>query len=334
MDELKKKFEVAEKAISVVTKASLGLGSAIFLIYCMMNGGFPDGLSLSDSLCILYIFTVFSAGTLVFYFFLMCLGLSICHLVFWLTGYSFIEQILLRITDTGYTSGQRMRGFRKAPSEFYRTRKRQRQFIHHVIFPPIATIFHSVSVLTLILIITQIHHDQMLWYFRLVISAIGLAVWFIILDFNRQRRGQLKFVLPGENAVDKVEKDIRIGNMILSIAIPLVVTMLLGLFGDSAERTMEVLGFRHNSATVYVKKEWSSVLTRHGVKSSEAELPPYASRYDNVTVALSSFGTSVTLQFHSDKLPRTQTIRVPASEVLIDPLHGSPGGSEAASSVD
>lgn len=153
-------------------------------------------------------------------------------------------------------------------------------------------------------------------------------------DFNRQRRGQLKFVLPGESAVEKVEKDIRIDNMILSIAIPLVVTMLFGLFGDSAEQTMEVLGFRHDSATVYVKKEWSSVLTRHGVKSSEAKLPPYASRYDNVTVALSSFGTSVTLQFHSDKFPRTQTLRVPASEVLIDPLHGSPGSSEAASSVD
>jgi len=331
MDELKKKFEVAEKAISVLTKASLGLGSAIFLIYCMMNGGFPDGLSLSDSLSILYIFTVFSAGTLVFYFFLMCLGLSICHLFFRLTGYSLIEQILVRMSDAAYGSWQRMRALRKGPSEFYRTRKRPRQFIYHVVFPPIATIFHSISVLTVILIVTQVHHDHLLWYFRLIISAIGLAVWFVILDFNRQRRGQLKFVLPGENAVQKAEKDIRTGNMILSVAIPIVVTMLLGLFGDSAERTMNVLGFRHDSATVYVKNEWSSVLTRHGVKGSEAELPPYAFRYDNVTVALSSFGTSVTLQFHSDKDPRTQTLRVPAAEVLIDPLH-SPDGSKAASS--
>ncbi|PPC61692.1 hypothetical protein C1Y41_17345 [Pantoea sp. ICBG 1758] len=331
MDELKKKFEVAEKAISVLTKASLGLGSAIFLFYCMMNGGFPDGLSLSDSLRILYIFTVFSAGTLVFYFFLMCLGLSICHLLFRLTGYSLIEQVLLRMSDTGYTSGQRMRSVRKGPSEFYRTGKRQRQFIHHVVFPPIATIFHSISMLTVILIITQIHHDKVLWYFRLVISAIGLAVWFVILDFNRQRRGQLKFVLPAENAVERAKKDIRTGNVTLSIVIPIAVTMLLGLFSDSAERTMKALGFRHDSATVYVKKEWSSVLTRHGVKGSEAELPPYALRYDNVTVALYSFGTSVTLQFHGDKELRAQTLRVPATEVLIDPLHSSEGSKAVAS---
>lgn len=86
MDELKKKFEVAEKAIAVLTKLSFGLGSAIFMVYCALNGGFPDSLSLADSLRIFYIVTVFSLGTLFVYFFLMCVGafllsscLSLCE---------------------------------------------------------------------------------------------------------------------------------------------------------------------------------------------------------------------------------------------------------------
>lgn len=127
MDEMKKRFELTEKILSVLTKVSFGLGSAIFLVYCMMNGGFPDGLSLADSLRIFYIFTVFSAGTLIFYFFLMCLGLSLCHLAYRLTNVSYIERILHRALNWGNTLSRRITVLRRGSSEFYRTRKRQRK---------------------------------------------------------------------------------------------------------------------------------------------------------------------------------------------------------------
>jgi len=324
MDEMKRRFELTEKVLSVLTKVSFGLGSAIFLVYCMMNGGFPDSLSLADSLRIFYIFTVFSAGTLIFYFFLMCLGLSLCHLVYRLTNVSFIERILHRALDWGNTLSRRITVLRRGSSEFYRTRKRQRKFIHHVVFPPIANVFHSISVLTLILIVVLVQHDRLTWYVRLVTSAISLAVWFIILDVNRQRQRQLKFVLPRPDAVERAVRDIRMGNLTITLVIPIAVTMMLGLFGDSADRTMRILGFRQEHATVYVSETWSTVLTRHGIVGMQANLKPYVSRYDNVTVALTSFGTSVTLQFHTSSKP--QTLLVPATEVLIDPLHGPPSG--------
>ncbi|WP_337022170.1 hypothetical protein [Pantoea anthophila] len=93
---------------------------------------------------------------------------------------------------------------------------------------------------------------------------------------------------------------------------------MLGLFGDSAGRTMHILGFRHEHATIYMRETWSTVLLRHGIEGKDAQLAPYTSLYDDVTVALTSFGTSVTLQFHD--ATGTLTLRVPVAEVLIDPL--------------
>lgn len=324
MDEMKKRFELTEKILSVLTKASFGLGSAIFLVYCMMNGGFPDSLSLADSLRILYVFTVFSGGTLIFYFFLMCLGLSICHLTYRLANTTFMERILYKTADWANTVSRRITVLRRGPSEFHRTRKRPRKFIHHVVFPPVAHVFHGISVLTVVLIVVFVQHDRLAWYVRLLTSAVSLAVWFIILDVNRQRQKQLKFVLPGPEAIERAERDIRTGNFTITLVIPILVTMMLGLFGDSANHTMRILGFRQEHATVYIRETWSTVLTRHGIVGVEADLKPYVSRYDNVTVALTSFGTSVTLQFHTDS--KLHTLLLPASEVLIDPLHTLPSG--------
>lgn len=91
---LKKKFEVAEKAMSILTKLSFRLRSAIFLVYCAKNGDFPDGLSVADRLWIFYIVAAFSAGTLVVYFFLMCLGLFICHILYRLSVTTRIGRML------------------------------------------------------------------------------------------------------------------------------------------------------------------------------------------------------------------------------------------------
>lgn len=332
MDELKKKLELTEKAISVLTKLSFGLGSAIFMVYCALNGGFPDSLSLADSLRIFYIVTVFSLGTLIVYFFLMCMGLSFYHLAYRLANLSLIARGYDRLAKKSRAARYKMVAWRsrfkfvvlrRRRSEFFRNYKRPRSFIYHVVFTPAAGLFHSFTVLTLIIIAFAIQHDRLLWYIRLGSAALLLGLWFIILDMNRQRRRQMKFVLSGPESIAREERDMRSGNLAVTFLFLTAVTFMLGLFTDTARQTMRVLGFRHDNATVYVKKEWSTVLTRHGITGSDAELPPYESMYDNVTVALSSFGTSVTLEFHVHG--KMQTLRVPAAEVLIDPLNASFG---------
>ncbi|WP_275234889.1 hypothetical protein [Pantoea ananatis] len=331
MVDLNKRFEVAEKAISVLTKLSFGLGSAIFMVYCALNGGFPDSLSLADSLRIFYIVTVFSLGTLCVYFFLMCVGLSFYHLVYRFAKVSLIRRGFNRLTeknrlirDKAVMLRRKFAELRGRRSEFYRTYKRPRPFIYHVVFTPAAGLFHIFALITLVVIAFVIQHDRILWYVRLTWASLLLGMWFIILDVNRQRRGQMKFLLSGPESIVKEQRDIQTGNLAITLLFLTAVTFMLGLFTDTASQTMRVLGFRHDSVTVYVKKEWSTVLTRHGINGSAAELPPYTSRYDNVTVALSSFGTSVTLQFHSLQEPQVQTLRIPATEVLIDPLTSLP----------
>ena len=51
MDELKKKkFDLAEKVLSVLTNVSFGLGSAVFRVYCAKNGGFRTACRLLTAL--------------------------------------------------------------------------------------------------------------------------------------------------------------------------------------------------------------------------------------------------------------------------------------------
>ena len=83
MGEVKLFLELAEKMLTVLTKVSFLLGMAI----CARYGGIPDGVSVGDSLRIFLAVTVFSVGTLVVYFFLMCLGISMWSLMFWLSRF-------------------------------------------------------------------------------------------------------------------------------------------------------------------------------------------------------------------------------------------------------
>lgn len=211
MDELKKKFEVAEKAISVLTRLSFGLGSAIFMVYCALNGGFPDSLSLADSLRIFYIVTVFSLGTFVVYFFLMCVGLSFYHLLYRFANLSLIARGYTRLGEksravrgkmVAWRSSFKTLVLRRRRSEFFRNYKRPRPFIYHVVFSPAAGLFHFFAFITLIFIGFTVQHDRVLWYMRLVSAALLLGLWFMVLDINRQRRGQMKFVLPGPESVE------------------------------------------------------------------------------------------------------------------------------------
>lgn len=170
----------------------------------------------------------------------------------------------------------------------------------------------------MVVIVAQVKEDHFSWYIRLLAAALALGMWFIILDMNRQRRRQLKFLFPAPGLIERAKKDIKYENLAITILIPLAVTFMLGLFSGTASQTMHILGFRHSNATVYVREVWSTVLARHGLAVNKAHLKPYTSRYDNITVALASFGSSVTLQFHAGG--KTQTLRVPAVDVLIDPL--------------
>ena len=78
---------------------------------------FPDGLSVADSLRIFYIVAAFSAGTVVVYFFLMCLGLSICHLIYRLSVISWVARMLRLIADAGRVVRRKATELRRGLSE-------------------------------------------------------------------------------------------------------------------------------------------------------------------------------------------------------------------------
>ena len=318
MGEVKLFLELAEKMLTVLTKVSFLLGMAILLVYCARYGGIPDGVSVGDSLRIFLAVTVFSVGTLVVYFFLMCLGISMWSLMFWLSRFKRAKRYFFYLRMQVRAIARKNTRFWHGPSEFYRNYKRHRSFLYHFTSPVFTPMLHLLSVLTIMAMGLYIHEDYVFWYFKFTISAFLLGSWYFLITFNSLRDAQMDLVFSDVKTITKLRTEIRLSNAFYTVIVFLFVTLSLGLFNSTANQTMRLLGIRHDNATVYVRETWSKVLASHGIKGIESPLESYKSRYDNVTVALSSFGSSVSLEFHTEG--ESQTLRIPATEVLIDPL--------------
>ena len=310
-------FEIAEKALAVLAKVSFLMGGAILLVYCVRYGGFPEGVSVGDTLSIFFAFTVFSIGTLTVYFFLMCLGVSLWRMVFRISRFNWAKRIFIFIWMLIRTAGLKKTRLLYGPSEFYRNYKRPQPFLYSITFPTLTPMFHFLSGLTLFIILTIVHEALWVWYLKFLTSALFIGGWYIFIDFNRQRDAQMDFIFDDTKTTVKLRSEIRLLNLAGTAFVFIGGTFFLGLFDTTANQTMRLLGIRHDHATVYARETWSTVLIQHGIVGTKSYLKPYVSRYDNVTVALSSFGTSVSLQFQADG--KTLTFRIPATEVLIDP---------------
>ncbi|MEN4564316.1 hypothetical protein [Pantoea agglomerans] len=318
MDTLKKFFELTEKALAVLTKVSFLMGGAILLIYCVRYGGFPDGLTIGDTLRIFLTVTVFSIGTLVTYFFLMCLGVSVWYALFRLSRLERTSRGLSRLEALIREARRRKTVLRYGHSEFCRNYKRKRPILYHYRFPSFTPMFYLMSVLTILGMLTMVREDQALWYIKLICAALYLGAWYILIDLNRQRGAQMDLIFRDQQIPVKLRSEIRLVNTICTAFIFISVTFYLGLFDATANQTMRLLGIRHDHAIVYLQETWSNVLAEHGIIGTKTNYKPYAARYEDVTVAISSFGSSVALEFYSNG--KTQMLRVPAAAILIDPL--------------
>jgi hypothetical protein len=238
-------------------------------------------------------------------------------LMFWLSRFKRAKRYFL-FEDAGPSNRSEKYALLAWPSEFYRNYKRHRSFLYHFTSPVFTPMLHLLSVLTIMAMGLYIHEDYVFWYFKFTISAFLLGSWYFLITFNRLRDAQMDLVFSDVKTITKLRTEIRLSNAFYTVIVFLFVTLSLGLFNSTANQTMRLLGIRHDNATVYVRETWSKVLASHGIKGIESPLESYKSRYDNVTVALSSFGSSVSLEFHTEG--ESQTLRIPATEVLIDPL--------------
>lgn len=318
MDELKKFFELTEKALAVLTKISFLMGGAILLIYCGRYGGFPDGLTIGDTIRIFLTVTVFSFGTLATYFFLMCLGVAVWYLLFRLSRLKCASRAFYWLEALIRNARRKKTILRYGASEFCRNYKRRRPIIYNYRFPSFTPMFYLISVMTVLGILTMVREDYVIWYIKLICAALYLGAWYIMIDLNRQRGAQIHLVLRDAETPVKLRSEIRLVNTLGTAFIFISVTFYLGLFNATANQTMRLLGIRHDHATVYLRETWSTVLAEHGITGSKTAFKPYASRYEDVNVAISSFGSSVALEFN--KNGNTQILRVPAVDILIDPL--------------
>lgn len=318
MDTLKKFFELTEKALAVLTKVSFLMGGAILLIYCGRYGGFPDGLTIGDTLRIFLTVTVFSVGTLMTYFFLMCLGVAVWYLLFRLSRLDPTSRGFSRLEGLIREARRRKTVLRYGHSEFCRNYKRRRPSLYHYHFPSFTPMFYLMSVLTVLGMLTLVREDHLLWYIKLICAALYLGAWYILLDLNRQRGAQMDLIFSDQKTPVKLRSEIRLVNTLGTTFIFFSVTFYLGLFDATANQTMRLLGIRHDHATIYLQETWSKVLAEHGITGSKTDYKPYASRYEDVTVAISSFGSSVALEFHYDG--RKEIFRVPTADLLVDPV--------------
>ncbi|MCE0492117.1 hypothetical protein LU196_18960 [Pantoea sp. Mb-10] len=313
MDALKKFFELTEKGLAVLTKISFVLGGAILLVYCGRYGGFPDGLSLSDTLRIFLVVTVFSMGTLAVYFFMMCLGFSILHPIILLARMTWITRGIhsLKTWIRGKIAWRRHR------SHFSRNYKRQSLTPYHLRFSKLTPCFYAIAFLSVFLIPEILPHNH-IKYLQYFCASLMLGLAYILVNWIRQIDAQMNLVIPDVEKLMKKRAEIRLIKIVFPGVIIVYVTAIYGLFNATANRTMEILGIRHEHATVFVQAPWNHILQKHGVKSSPDDSVPGHMRFNDVTVALSSFGNSVTLSVGDEH--SSSVLRIPVNAVVIDTL--------------
>lgn len=311
MDALKKFLELTEKALAVLTKISFLMGGAILLVYCGRYGGFPDGLSLSDTLRIFLVVTVFSMGTLAVYFFMMCLGFSILHPIILLARMTWIK----RGSHSLQTWIRRKKAWPRNRSNFSRNYKRQSLTPYHLRFSKFTPCFYAIAFLSVFLIpeILPNNHIKYLQYFC---ASLMLGLAYILVNWIRQIDAQMYMVIPDVEKLMKKRAESRLIKIIFPAVIIIYVTAIYGLFNDTVNLTMEILGIRHEHATVYVQTPWSDILQKHGVKRSPDDSVPGHVRFNDMTVALSSFGNSVTLSVGNER--SSSVLRIPANAVVMD----------------
>ncbi|MDZ7278424.1 hypothetical protein N4G40_09080 [Pantoea eucrina] len=318
MDALKKFLELTEKALAVLTKISFLMGGAILLVYCGRYGGFPDGLSLSDTLRIFLVVTVFSMGTLVVYFFMMCLGFTVWHQLFILWRIQKVRQVFYSLRAWKRKGLRKATVLRHGRSEFFRNYKRHRVIRYQLRFPAFTPGLYVVSAMTVIGMLIFIPLGNVGLYLKFIISSLMLGLTFITVHFNLQIDAQMHLVVPDIETKLKKKSESRYINILYPALIIICVTFLLGLFDTTANRTMEILGIRHEHATVYVQTPWSDILQKHGVKRSPDDSVPGHVRFNDMTVALSSFGNSVTLSVGNER--SSSVLRIPANAVVMDTM--------------
>lgn len=318
MDKVKKQAELAEKLLSVLTRISFLLGSAIFLIYCLSNGGLPEGLSAGDSLRIFLVVALFSMGTLVVYLGLMTLGMTLCYLLYRLLRLPVFRSVFRGLVALLRRARQKKVAWQHGPSEFRRNYRRPQAFIYNITFPRFPVLMHfTISPLIVLFIGLLVKTDLIFWYVKLGVAALYLGLWFVFVDLNRQRSAQAKIVFRDAVTPVKVKSEIRLVNAVITLFVFLSVTFYLGLFNTTANQTMRLLGMRHDHATVYLTRQWTRILDNHGIYSTPSDIAAYDRKYVNITVGMTGMGTSDNLNF-----PGTESsfrLRVPHKDVLIDP---------------
>lgn len=87
-------------SLGIITKVCLFLGGVIFLVYCSGAGAFPENLSLGDGIWLLLIISVFTFGMATVYFFLGCLGVSLCHVAYHILHVAAVIKGLRRVRQS------------------------------------------------------------------------------------------------------------------------------------------------------------------------------------------------------------------------------------------
>ncbi|MFZ3619412.1 hypothetical protein ACOYA6_09195 [Leclercia barmai] len=311
-------------SLGIVTKVSLFLGGVIFLVYCSNSGAFPEDLSLGDGIWLLLIISVFTFGMAIVYFFLGCLGISLCHVIYHALRFSGVTKYFISVRKS--FRERKMKTMLKKNGVFYRAYKREEGFMYNVRFPKISFIYHMLSLFTLILIFSSVKSDHCFWYLRIILSSISLGFLFLFLHINRRKYLQIDHVGVCKDECKRLKGEIKLTNAVVTMTALIFSTIYLGIISIAANKTMVFLHIRNEKVTVFVKQPWDAVLDRHLSNSTKhikgdnvgqhTEVVPGYKQYDDLTVSLYNLGSSVFLEFPVGK--KLYSLKIPSSDIIVD----------------
>lgn len=286
------------KICGAVLKFTIGLGSACVIIYALRIGHFPQGVTLGDGLLFLLAACCFGAVYILFVASLTALGICM----------SFVLRPMFRAV------------FAWAQRKELKPKKMKYELAR---FHGAAIPFAVIAVL-MILVFGQ---QEQAAYWQLTLLSVALYIFYSIAKgADAQRRSNERLL---NTLIHTPEKALlqKTGNVekersayLVSITVMMLTPILFGgVSGQLIDTAMRVAQVRIESATLYLKAPYSSLIPE-ALIAKDLKAPEGYKAYAGLTVEFKGFGSTTVIAFSDGKVRRQ--LDIPNSQIIVEKKAG------------
>ncbi|HEY2454480.1 MAG TPA: hypothetical protein VGI71_18065 [Scandinavium sp.] len=274
MEDFEDRIDTVNNVLSLFVKVGVAFGGAVFLLYCLRIGYFPQDVSISDGLLFLLLAVVFGVLYLLFLVCLTSLGLALRPA--WCGIYKCIF-IALR----GYN---KVTGKSIALPSFSLDKLRVEFYFFALLGVWFIVGFSFTDIYALI---------------TLPLCTWGCALMWTAFQNNRRKIMELDDKLYVKLTDNLKLKSIEHQQSFIIIMVLILPLLISGVTGKLLDGAMRLANIRNDAATVHVKDPYANYISAYGLKGEKSSFGPDFAKFDGIPVLFSGFGKNVVIELTS-----------------------------------